>query len=194
VEDGAQIAVKLALTPANVVKRLRAKSRKVLYKQGAYLRKAMQRSMRYATKKKQHSSPGQPPLAHRQNPLLRKLITFAVDESAGRVICGPKKFGDGQAVPQLLDKGGSYRPDKKQLQSKFSIGGQGPIRDDGKGGFVYAKLETSAQTQRAVELVVGENQIRAANAAIHIAPRPFTKPILSDGGKNFRRLIETTAA
>ncbi len=191
--DPVKILTKFVMTPQNVIHRIGVKNKKVLFKTGAYVRTTMQRSMRYAGKKKQVSEPGQPPLAHKNHgALLRKLITFAVNFAEGSVIIGPKKFGSGQSVPELLDKGGTARPNKAQLKSRFKTGLAGPIRQDGATGkFVFAKLETSAQVDRASQLVLGENQVRTTNAAFHIAPRPFTKPVFSDGARKMRELIST---
>ena len=180
-------------TPRELLKRLEKKEIKVLFKQGAYLKKAMQRSMRYATKNKKVSQPGQPPLAHKDNPkgpLLRKLIAFFVDLSSKSVVTGPKMIGGGQPVPQVLDKGGTIRP-KLLKKVDYKVGDFGPIRYRGGGKFARVKLQTTEQTKRAAELALEENAIRGSKAAIHIKPRPFTTPLLSDGGENFRKLVHS---
>jgi hypothetical protein len=65
--------------------------------------------MRYS---KKPAAPGKPPHARRSNPLLRKLIKFAVDDRSGTVICGPEIFGGSKVrsskpLPELLNEGGS---------------------------------------------------------------------------------------
>ena len=132
---------KLEFYYANIVRRLEGKKRRVLFKQGAYLRKTMQRSMRYS---KNPSKPGKPPHARRYNPLLRQLITFDVEGDT--VTCGPKLFTGSRVrsskpLPELLDQGGT-------------------------------------------------TEIGSPPVAVHIAPRPFTDPVFTDGGENFRKLIE----
>lgn len=133
-------------TPRQLMRRHAARNRQVLFRQGAYLKTTMQRSMRYSRKV---SQPGQPPHARKNNPLLRKLIKFAVDLAQQSVICGPEKFGGSrvrasQPLPQLLDQGGD-------------------VTIEVKGVPVIA----------------------------HIAPRPFTAPVFTDGGENFRKLISS---
>ena len=180
------------LTPEAVVKRVSRAQKKVLFKQGAYLRKTMQRSMRYATKRKQHSAPGEPPRAHKdgsRGPLLRQLISFFVDLAKGSVICGPMKFNSGQSVPQLLDQGGLTNP--LSHKPNFKVGGRGPIRYDFSGRPVIVKLQTEAQTQLADQVATDSISLTKGGPT-KIAARPFTKPIMSDGGKNFRKLIADT--
>lgn len=180
-------------TPQQLLKRLEKKQIKVLFKQGAYLKKTMQRSMRYAGEKKKASKPGEPPLAHKDNPkgpLLRKLIAFYVDDVGKSVITGPGLIGSGQSVPRVLDKGGTVRP-KLLKKVEYKVGEFGPIRYRGGGKFARVKLQTPAQTERASRLAIEENAIRGSKAAIHIKPRPFTTPLMSDGGDNFRKLIHS---
>lgn len=191
------VRIRLRLEERRLAARTKKKKRTVLFKQGAYLRKTMQRSMRYASKKNPQSKPGEPPRAHKdtkRGPLLRKLITFEVDVEKGSVVCGPKlttPIGS-TTVPELLDKGGKVRLNRKrQLKAAtFEPGEYGPVRDLGKGRFVRIMLETPAQCERASRLIMEENLRRAGGAVVEIKPRPFTKPVFSDGGKNFEKLLK----
>lgn len=143
-----KVITRLALAQDRVLKRISAKKRRVLFKQGAYLRKTMQRAMRYSN---EPAPPGKPPHAHKRNragPLLRKLIKFAVDLRTGSVTCGPELFRhstvtSSKPLPQVLNEGGNVT-----------------------------------------------NEVRGQRVTEHIAPRPFTQPVFSDGGTNFRHLIE----
>lgn len=99
------------------IRRIDRKETRVLFKLGAYIRKAMQRSMRYAGKrggKSYRSKPGEPPRAHRdgRGPLLRKLIAFAVDKRTKRVATGPQIDSRSRSLapkplPALLERGGT---------------------------------------------------------------------------------------
>jgi hypothetical protein len=190
------IDVKIVMTPEELIRRHEARNKRVLYKQGAYTRTAMQRSMRYTSKDDKHSAPGQPPLAHknkRRGPLLRKLITFRVQLSnvggENSVIAGPELIGSAsdQTVPRTLDKGGRIK--LRLLKAhEFEIGEYGPIRYLGNRKFARVLLETPGQAARATRLVAEENAIRQSAGAF-IKPRPFTAPVLTDGGENLRKLI-----
>lgn len=185
------ITAKIVMTPEELIRRHAARNKKVLYKQGAYSRTAMQRSMRYTSKDDKHSAPGSPPLAHknkRRGPVLRKLIKFAVSESDQSVVAGPELVGRGSpTTPQILDKGGKAR--KAALnKTTFEVGDYGPIRYRGGGKFSRVLLETPAQSERATRLINEENAVRQSAGAF-IKPRPFTVPILTDGGEKLRQLI-----
>lgn len=185
------VTVKLVMDPDKLLRRFERKEKRILYKQGAYTRKTMQRSMRYTSKDDKRSEPGKPPLAHKNNrkgPLLRKLIAFRVDEQAKTVTTGPTLIrSQGQPVPQKLDKGG--RVGRAALsKTEFDVGDYGPIRRrDGKS-FHRVLLETPAQAQRATRIVTEENAVRQS-AGAYIKPRPFTAPVFTDGGENLRKLI-----
>ncbi len=73
---------------------------KVLSRQGALVRRIMQRSMR---KRKGAAPPGQPPNAHQGD--LKDKLYFAYDERSDSVVVGPVKLGKSD-VPETLDKGG----------------------------------------------------------------------------------------
>lgn len=151
-------AIRVEMYTLRVLKRILNKKRRVLFKQGAYLKTTMQRSMRYSNKR---SEPGKPPTAHKPHALLRKLIEFNVDIDAGSVVCGPKKITGGtgskstKPLPQLLDQGGDVT-----IETKFI---------DIRTAFI-------------------EN-IKGPSVVAHIAPRPFTAPVFTDGGEKFRKLL-----
>jgi hypothetical protein len=131
---------------ATLTKRLEAKRKRVLFRQGAYVKTAMQRSMRYSNKP---SQPGRPPHAHKRSGApLRKSIRFEVDTKQMGVAIGPTRTAglsqpSGKPVPQLLDQGGP----------------------------VFGHLA-------------------GVQITAHIEPRPFTAPVFTDGGENFRKLLE----
>lgn len=180
-------------TPEKLLKREAARDRKVLFKQGAYVKTAMQREMRY---RKGKSKPGEPPSAHKDSKkgaLLRKLITFVVDLVAGSVKIGPPKIGnDSQSLPHVLDVGGRVPVAKLLKQRTFTVGQIGPIRYLGAGKFQNIPLRTQAQADRAQQMLAEENAIRKAKGSVTIAARPFTKPVLTDGGKKLLELVGKT--
>lgn len=185
------VKVKLVMKPEELLRRLERKEKRILYKQGAYTKTSMARSMRYTSKDDKSSEPGKPPLAHknkRKGPLLRKLVKFHVDENEKSVVTGPDALRvQGQPVPQKLDKGG--RIGRSSLSTTtFDVGDYGPIRRrDGKS-FHRVLLETPAMTERATRLVLEENAVRQS-AGAYIKPRPFTAPVFTDGGENLRKLL-----
>lgn len=185
-----------------VLERVRRKRSRVLYKTGRYTATSIQRSMRYATKKNVRSKPGEPPRAHKgtkRGPLLRKLTRFSVDEEAGSVVSGPIQTTGSHGVkpvPQLLNEGG--RIVRRLLKKiEYQVGDIGPIRYQSQGRFGRIRLLTEAQAARASRLAQEENAVRSAinpgSARGIIAPRPFTAPAFTDGGKRFEQLIETEA-
>lgn len=188
--------------------RMERKDKKVLFKQGAYVRRAMQRSMRYAGKsqKPRTSKPGEPPRAHKDNPkgpMLRKLVAFEVDLNAKSVVTGPQRFGAG-TVPKSLNEGGTIQTRPAQMKSKLGIDDYGPIRRSstsvqsrriagpGSDKYVRIKLKTGAQVDRAISLADQYNASLPKSVTVHIAARPFTLPLLSDGGANLLKLIKDT--
>lgn len=99
-----------------VAKFLDAKTRKVLSKFGAFVRRRAQTSMRSPPKKSYRggkspvSSPGSPPFAHAGGKkLLRKLLFFAYDATRKQVVIGPLRLGRtaDQHVPRVLEEGGT---------------------------------------------------------------------------------------
>ena len=185
------IDLKIVMTPEEFLRRHAARQKRILYKQGAYTKTTMQRSMRYTSKDDKHSEPGKPPLAHknkRKGPLLRKLIKFRVDEAETSVVTGPELLkAEGQPVPQKLDKGGKVFRNFLS-RTKHEVGDYGQIRSLGNGRFARVLLETPAQAERATRLVAEEND-RRQSVAQYIKPRPFTAPVFTDGGENLRKLI-----
>lgn len=178
--------------PEKLIKREAARDRKVLFKEGAYVKTAMQREMRYS---KKPSKPGEPPHAHKdtkRGDLLRKLITFVVNLVASSVKIGPPKLGNDDSVPHILDVGGRVPVAKLLKDRTFTVGQIGPIRYLGAGKFQNIPLKTQAQAGRAEQLLAEENAVRKAKGSVTIAARPFTKPMLTDGGKKLRELVGKT--
>lgn len=91
------------------------KTRKVLAKFGAYVRRSAQTSMRPDPKKGQKSAkPGQAP-RYRGRKLLRDLICFNYDASTKSVVIGPLRLGKtaSEHVPKVLEFGGNITRDGK---------------------------------------------------------------------------------
>jgi len=200
----AGLTVKVQMDAEKLLRRHAAKEKKVLFKQGAYLKTAMGRSMRYATKKKKASQPGQPPLAHKDNPkgpMLRKLIKFEVDLAGKSVVCGPTAFGRG-VVPKVLNEGGTIKTKPRKAKEDYQIGDFGPIRRSATSAqsrpivpkgekYVRVELKTAAMVTRSQRLAVTFNAMLPPSVAVSIKPRPFTAPLMTDGGDNFRKLIDS---
>jgi hypothetical protein len=139
------LLTKVVMYPDRVEKRVAKKTSRVLFKLGAFLRTAMQRSMRYSNKP---SAPRRPPHAHKKTGAqLRKRIRFNVDLKAGSVICGPDLKPDSSVQ--------SLKPLPAVLNN---------------GGVLTATL-------------AGER------ITTYIAPRPFTAPAFTDGGRKFLQLL-----
>lgn len=87
-----------------VIRDMDRKTRKVMSKGGAYIRRIAQTSMRT---KKGSSPPGSPPYSHGQKKL-RKNIFFAYDPDRKNLIVGPVMFErtKDQKVPSVLERGG----------------------------------------------------------------------------------------
>jgi len=82
------------------------KTRRVLSRFGAFVRRTAKQSIR---KRKKSSAPGMPPSSHIG--LLRKFIWFGYDPAKRSVVIGPARLsqkGRGEA-PSLLEYGGSIR-------------------------------------------------------------------------------------
>lgn len=181
------------LNPEQLIKRQEKRERTILFKQGGYVSSAMKRSMRYS---KKPSTPGEPPNAHKdtkRGPLLRKLIKFVVNWAERSVVIGPPKVGnEAESVPHIIDVGGRVPVAKLLTQRTFTVGQIGPIRYLGAGKFQHIPLKTAAQAARAQQLLAEENAVRRAKGSITIKARPFTKPMLTDGGKNLHELVAKT--
>lgn len=190
------IDIKLTFNSQQLLRRLHAKSVKVLKKQGAYVTRTGQRSMRYG-KPGKVSQPGKPPLAHKagpdnpRGPLLRKLWRYQVDQVALSVVSGPPlTTSQSPPVPRLLNEGGAI-PRQKNIRPNYVVGKGAPIRRNASGKLVGVKLTTANQVQRAERLALEENALRTGKVTGQIKPRPFIAPLFSDGGSNFRKLVKT---
>lgn len=103
-----------------VAKAMDSAGRRNLSRAGAFVRTVAQRSMRYTNYWFKHSQRGQPPLAHRQNPLLRKLLFFAYDPANKSVVTGPVR-AKGGLVPRLLEEGGTTTVNHKGVRRQVRV-------------------------------------------------------------------------
>jgi len=183
-----------------VMSKVDAASRKALAKSGARLRLIAQRSMRYVAESKNPgkprrrvSSPGQPPLAVRQHPFIRKFLYFSYDEATKSVIVGPAGFGKSAPASGIMEHGGPAKI-RNRRRTRRRIGGSGEIGIglfDKNGGrstrlvpdtllgavpVTYARLMTAAQASRANRL--NEMLYGPAVKRVTVAPRPFMGPAL----------------
>lgn len=82
----------------------------LLRQMGALTRTICRRSIRPASRRRQVSQPGQPPLYHGGPISYRDTVFFVVDERAKEMVCGavllPNTKARGQAVPGILEDGG----------------------------------------------------------------------------------------
>ena len=111
-------AVKVYFERKKLVRRLRRKERRVLFRAGFWGRAYMRRLIR--RRKKKISPPGQPPFAHAIGAVGMKDVRFEVELSKGRVVFGHRKYpkkkringgvayviSSFKPVPQLLNEGG----------------------------------------------------------------------------------------
>jgi hypothetical protein len=95
-----------------VFKAIQRKAQRVLFRTGAYARKAMQRRMR---RRKKASRPGDAPSAH-ENPLIKKRLFYGYDPTSESIVVGPETFkppkghrlaGGQRSIVEVLDAGGS---------------------------------------------------------------------------------------
>lgn len=151
----------------------------LLAKEGAYVRRRMQQTLRYA---KKASAPGQPPKVHRSDSFtrarrdprtgietrrptspLKELIFFAFDRARNSVIVGPARFGTaGGRVPGVLEYGGSVTQQKRVARAK-----SGRKASDAQRKAFKKKLKDGA-----VVAPVPVFQTRT----VRIAARPYVKP------------------
>lgn len=96
---------KFFFTSRAVQGQLDRKTRRVLSKFGAYVRREAQTSMRA---RKGASKPGSPPSSHATK-LLRRFLFFSYDPSGKTVVIGPVRLGGtaGQHVPKVEEEGGT---------------------------------------------------------------------------------------
>jgi hypothetical protein len=99
-----------------VIDKLTKAERRVLSKQGAFLRTASRRSIR---RRKKISSPGDPPNAHAKGKYATlKNILFAYEPHRHSVVVGPVKLSKSRGsktVPEVLEFGGSTRINGKRV-------------------------------------------------------------------------------
>lgn len=105
---GITVRVKtLSFNSAVVRKAVDAAKRRVMSKQGAFVRTAARRLIR---RRKKPSAPGQPPSS--RTGILKKLILFSYDPTDESVVIGPARTDQplsgvhGETTPQVLEYGG----------------------------------------------------------------------------------------
>src|SRR4051812_21822763 len=97
------VVAKIDIYDDKVKRAVGSKKRRVLFKQGGYLKTTMSRSLRVS---KKPSLPGQPPKVRSTKSPLRKGIAFAVENET--VTCGPmiwsgSKVESNSPLPGLLN-------------------------------------------------------------------------------------------
>lgn len=135
----------------SVVTAIGAARAKVLSRQGALVRKIMQRSMR---KKKGPAPAGSPPHSHEGQ--LRDKTYFAYDATSGSCVVGPVKLGKSNA-PEIQDKGGSVKV--RGIISR-------------KGEFIPVGRLSAASRQT----VIARGKVVTKQARVEA--RPFSQPAL----------------
>lgn len=182
------------LDRAPVEKAVQRAGKQALARSGARHRLTAQRSMRYVTptksgKPRRVSAAGQPPLAVRPHPWIRRHWYFAWDPSTQSVVSGPALFGPASGAPRTLEKGGRVRIKNKRRKIR-TVGDGGEMDLGGRGGTVkpvynwrgqrvlvrYAKIRTTAQAALANannEWLYGPAEFTAT-----IEPRPTAGPAL----------------
>lgn len=199
--------MKMDIVPRNfffdqpeIEKAVERAGKQALARSGARHRLTAQRSMRYVTppksgKPRRVSSPGQPPLAVRPHPWVRKHWYYAWDPSTKSVVSGPALFGPASGAPRTLEKGGQARI-KNRRRTIRRVGDGGEVRiglPSGMGDLsrtakqaidwrgnaqwvTYAKIRTTAQAALANannEWLYGPEEFTA-----QIEPRPTAGPAL----------------
>ncbi len=166
------------LNPRFVIEATRRAKKRVLSRQGAYVRGIAKRKIRRRKNPKLASAPGQPPYTH--TGALKKSIVFAVGTES--VIIGPTYSEIGR-IGHTHEFGGT-EPKKVSRQRRnnwnLSIGGHGPVAVK-NGRPVIAKLQTARQVERAKRIA------REIPAGMTVAKprrtypkRPYMGPALAD--------------
>lgn len=169
-------------------------SRKVLSRQGAYLRGIAKRMIRFKKNKSIYSMPGNSPFTHSKTGLKQSII-FAADDVS--VVIGTTFSGIG-TIGGTHEHGG-VEPGRKVLRGNnwiMRLGGHGPI-DIRNGELIFAKLTSPEMVRRSRELLrFRRNELKRDNSikdAFDIASResrekprkypsrPFMGPALSEG-------------
>ena len=100
------LRVKTFFDRTKVVKAMDLATRQALQKIGAYIWTTARGELKRAAKPGDVADPGQPPLEHRANPQLKRLMRFAYDASTKSEVIGPQAYGPA-FVPRLLEEGGT---------------------------------------------------------------------------------------
>lgn len=196
---------------AAVIKAVGRAAARNLARSGALLMRIARNSMRYS---KKSAPPGQPPRAHKPNPLLRKLLFFSFDPGTESVVVGPERIGKGVA-PALMEYGGeeTVLNTRRRLRK---VGDGGEIRTsaaavgrDAAGRFVamangatskvvkdtllgkrvvvtYTKLRTQAEADRSNQ--IQERLYGPMRVRSQIAARPYMGPALEKARPSLTQL------
>ena len=109
-------------------------TRRVLMRQGAFMRKTAKRSMRQGrmrrvrgqqTQERVPSKPGEPPRVWRGQ--LKNLLYYSYNPATKSVVVGPKGFA-GSEVPRLMELGGTARVTIKRRGRKRKVRADYPAR------------------------------------------------------------------
>lgn len=166
-----------------VIGAVRADTRLVLSRFGAFVRTTAQRSM---PKRLRASKPGQPPSTHEGS--LRRLILFGFDTTENSVVIGPVPLPKTSGAPGVLEHGGQALVKVKRI--KRVLGKSGEIRIGGRSckttrsiidrhgqrrRVTYGHLYSADQVARANQLQ-GELYGPAGQHVVDVEPRPFMMP------------------
>jgi len=162
----------------NRLMRLTEKARRrVLFRQGAYTRKAASRKIR--RRKTDVASPaGTPPYTH--TGALKRAIRYGMTRES--VLIGPTHSQIGR-IGHTHEFGGvekAKKSRKKKNNWDLSVGGHGPIRVEGSTPF-FAKIKTSSQARRAKTIASSlPDSYTQGKPRRRYPKRPFMKPTLID--------------
>lgn len=150
--------------PKTIRDRVSAAGRKVLMRQGAFIRGGIHRKVRYRKNADTRSAPGQAPFTH--DGTLKKSILFSLDESMKSVVVGAAYSWIG-TLANLHEFGGTVSRKTYQGNPKrtYKVGDIGPV-STGK----YKRAKTSDHLVR-TDPLTGERvayvRIKSATQAAH---------------------------
>jgi hypothetical protein len=152
--------------------------KKVLGRQGAYVRGVAKRSIRLRQDRKLKSPPGGPPYTH--TGALKRAVAFAVE--APVAVVGPTRNEVG-LVGKTHEFGGVERKTKSARRPnwKLELGGHGPLRVTGGEVAAVGQLRTQRQVNRAKRLAAMAGPAAGAAGGERTRtypPRPFMGPAL----------------
>jgi hypothetical protein len=192
-----------------VIRSMDKATREAMQRAAKFIRRRAQTSMRYVTSLASQqrqleegarkrvplpytpSRPGEPPVAVRPHPWVRKHIRYYYNPRKKAAVIGPVGFPSGSGAPHALEFGGLVLiRDKRRRERKLGDGGE--IRIGGRPGVTtkpainkhglavmvtYARLVSARMVQRANmlnQLLYGDKESKRKMAA-----RPFMGPALA---------------